>query len=58
MNEPFGFRTNAFKYHQMKRSILFLSLIIAITLLSVSCTTAKSSARAGCVSTKGMIGYR
>ena len=58
LNEPFRFRTNAFKYHKMKRLILALSLIAAISMLSVSCTTAKSSARGGCISTKGMAGYR
>jgi hypothetical protein len=42
----------------MKKVFLALSLIMTLSVLLVSCTTAKSSTKGGCVSTKGMIGYR
>ncbi|MFN7686854.1 MAG: hypothetical protein ACK57D_00725 [Sphingobacteriales bacterium] len=42
----------------MKRLIFACVLVTTVTLMMTSCTTAKSSTRGGCQSTKGMIGYR
>jgi hypothetical protein len=47
-----------FKYHNMKRVLVILALMITTAAFMTSCSASKASAKGGCKATQGMIGYR